>query len=265
MNHIDLVKTLQNLEPVFIEAGQLAYKMQKSAKHHNKRETGNPVGDIVTEADLAVQEFLLQAMVKTDLVQCRLFAEEDTLLTKNFNEQGKFYLSIDPIDGTLVYSRGGKDFSVIVSLHDGEKYLYIFAYYPAWNLTHKIINGIYTTSGEIPELSLPHDLSNTILYWSGNPEAKLPKEIYNELKNKGVEFKNITDVTLDFSTINMFAYGKIRGLYCENPNAYDAFMERAIAEAKGWSVYTGGIDLRDIRKRDSGLYYTGYYLALNEL
>ncbi|KKQ26247.1 MAG: DegT/DnrJ/EryC1/StrS aminotransferase, partial [Microgenomates group bacterium GW2011_GWC1_37_12b] len=43
------------------------------------------------------------------------------------------------------------------------------------------------SSGEIPDFALPPELKNTIVYWSGNPEKNLPKEIYSELKNRGIE------------------------------------------------------------------------------
>ena len=91
---MDLIKTLQNLEPVFIQAAQLALKMQGGVEHHNKFNTGNELADIVTEADLAVQEFLLKAISKTDLVNCCLLAEEDTPSTEKFNKQGKYYLCL---------------------------------------------------------------------------------------------------------------------------------------------------------------------------
>ena len=101
-----LVKILEKLEPVFMKAGELALRMQGSAKHHNKYNTGNALVDIVTEADLAVQEFLLTEISKTDLVKCRLLGEENTPQTVKFNEDGKYYLAIDPIDGTANYAKG---------------------------------------------------------------------------------------------------------------------------------------------------------------
>lgn len=257
---MNLVETLQNLEPVFIEAGQLAYKMQKSVSHYNKRETGNPAGDIVTEADFAVQEFVLKEMVKTDLVSCRLLAEEDTISVKKFNDQGKYYLSIDPIDDTKIYASGKEHFSVIISLHNGEKFLYMFVYFPAWDWTHKIVNDQYAVSGKTPDL--PDGIKNTILYWSGNPEEHIPKEILNDLKNKGIIFSKISDMQLEVGSIGMFASGMVAGVYHENMNSYDGFVEFNIALAKGLKTYSSSVDLRNIKERESGLYYPGYYLAL---
>lgn len=101
MNAESLVECLEKLEPIFIQAGQAALRMQGSVKHYNKLQTENPAIDIVTEADLATQESLLGAMRSTSLVGCRLLAEEDTESVKAFASESNFYLGIDPIDGTV--------------------------------------------------------------------------------------------------------------------------------------------------------------------
>lgn len=260
------VEILKSLEPVFIEAAQLAYKMQKGVKYHDKYNTGNPLADIVTEADLAVQEFLLKEIIKTDLVNCHLLAEENTPLAKKFNEQGKYYLGIDPIDGTATYAKGGKCFSTIISLHDGKNILYMFGYYPVLNWQYRVANNKYSESGEKPDFGLSPEMKNTIVYWSGNPEKNIPKEIYDELKNKGIGFKKVLNIDNDVDSITMLALNKIAGTYNENPNVYDGIAEFSIASAKGLKIYSGdNFDLLNIKKRESGFYYPGYYLTLGDL
>ena len=113
-----IVQILERLEQVFRKAAELALRMQGNVKHHNKYSTGNDLVDIVTEADLAVQEFLLTEISKTDMVQCRLLGEEDTPQVRKFNESGKYYLAIDPIDGTANYAKGGRVWSTIITLHE---------------------------------------------------------------------------------------------------------------------------------------------------
>lgn len=262
---MNLVETLENLEPIFIEAAQLALKMQKGVGHRNKTNTGNEFADIVTEADLAVQEFLLKEIIKTDLVNCRLLAEENTTFTDRFNTQGKYYLSIDPIDGTATYAVGGEYFSTIIMLHDGKNILYMFDYFPVFNYFHKIVNNNYSTSGKAPDFSLPFETKNTIVYWSGNPGKNIP-ELYNELKNKGFDFKKVTDISNNLDATTLFTQNKVAGIYHENSNVYDGIVDLGIALAKGYKVYQGGpngsFDLTNIQKREIGLYYPGYYLAL---
>ena len=80
----EYIDILIGLEPVFKKAGELAVKMRETAKSKNKFNTGVAGIDIVTEADLAVQEFILSEMVKTKLIECELIGEEDTPLTKKF-------------------------------------------------------------------------------------------------------------------------------------------------------------------------------------
>lgn len=263
---MDFVKTLQNLEPVFIEAGNLAYTMQKDVKFHNKYNTNNPVSDIVTEADFAVQEFLLKKMIKTDLVNCRLLAEEDTETANQFNAQGKYYLAVDPIDETAKYARGEKFFSIIVSLHDGKNILYMFVYFPALEWTHKIVNNTYTVRGETPDFSSIPNLNNVILYNSGEPEKNLSRNVLEELKNNGIVFRSFNGHHSHIGSIPLFACEKIAGFYYKDANVYDALVEYSIALARGKSVYSGGpngtYDLTNIKQRETGLYYEGYYLAL---
>ncbi|MBI2356353.1 MAG: hypothetical protein HYV13_04070 [Candidatus Doudnabacteria bacterium] len=266
---MDLIATLEKLEPVFMQAGELACKMQKGVKHHNKFNSGNPVKDIVTEADLAVQELLLEAMSKTDLVNCRLMAEEKTPLASKFNEQGRYYLAIDPIDGTAIYAKNGKYFSQIISLHDGKNFLYRFVRYPKLNWTLKIVNNNYSILGETPTFSLPTEAQRTIVYWVGNPEKNISEELLIKLKNKGLCFAQIETFGEDVSSIVMFACNKAAGVYEENINVYDGLTEYNIALAKGFRVYSDGprgrVDLSNIKKEEIGLYYPGYCLELNKV
>ncbi len=257
---MDLIKTLENLEPIFIQAGKLALKMQENVISHNKFNTGNSAADIVTEADLAVQEFLLNEMLKTDLINCYLLAEENTVSAKKFNEEGKYFLSIDPIDDTALYAKGKEHFSTIISLHDGHKFLYMFIYFPAWDWIHKIVNDDYSIIGEAP--NLPDNAKDTILCWSGNPEKNIPEEVLNELKKRGIKFGSLRGIYPDLGSIAMFANNKIAGIYHENPNVYDGLVEYNIALAKGLKTYSSPIDLTNIAKRETGFYYPGYYLAL---
>lgn len=265
---MDFVKILQNLEPIFIESAQLALKMQKGVSFHNKYNTGNNIVDVVTEADLAVQEFLLKALSKTELINCRMFAEENTPSINKFSEQSKYCLSLDPIDGTAVYAKGGKYFSVIVTLHDGKDILYMFNYFPVFDYAFRVVNNVYSTLGVVPDISAPANLQNNILAWSGNPEKTVP-EIYNEFKRKGVGFCVADDAGNDVDVATLYVQNKVIGVYRENMNVYDGLVNFAIAQALGRKIYSGGLndklDLSDIRKKETGFYYPGYYLVLNNL
>ena len=103
-NSQKFIDILISLEPVFKKAGELAVKMRETAKSKNKFNTGIAGIDIVTEADLAVQEFILSEMAKTKLIECELIGEEDTPLTKKFKGTNGLVLTLDPIDGTILYA-----------------------------------------------------------------------------------------------------------------------------------------------------------------
>jgi fructose-1,6-bisphosphatase/inositol monophosphatase family enzyme len=266
MNAESLVECLENLEPAFVQSGQTARRMQGSAKQYNKLQTGNPAVDIVTEADLATQESILGAMRSTLLVGCRLLAEEDTESVRAFAPESNFYLGIDPIDGTAVYARGGEHFSTIVSLHNGEKFLYMFIYFPAWDWALKIARGTYTASGSPPNLSMFDNLERTIVHWSGDPKANIPPETLAAIKAEGLELRKMSSLGIRSGTIELFALRKIAGVYYENMNVYDGCAEYVIASGRGQPLYSnsasGNLQLSDIRKSAKGLYYPGYYLVL---
>jgi fructose-1,6-bisphosphatase/inositol monophosphatase family enzyme len=268
MNAESLVECLENLEPIFVQAGQAALRMQGSVKQYNKLQTGNPAIDIVTEADLATQESILGAMRSTSLVGCRLLAEEDTKSVPAFAPESNYYLGIDPIDGTAVYARGGEHFSTIVSLHNGENFLYMFIYFPAWGWTLKIARGTFTTSGSPPNLSMFDPLETTVVHWSGDPEANIPTEILSAIKAKGLAFRKMSYLGMGVGSIELFALRKIAGVYYENMNVYDGCAEYVIASGRGQPLYSdntaGKLELSDIRRSEKGLYYPGYYLVLSE-
>src|SRR5258708_14860474 len=267
MKQLPLIEILQKLQPTFIKAGELACKMQKGVHHHNKFNSGNHAADIVTEADLAVQELLLGAISKTDLINCQLLGEEDTPLTKKFNNHGKYYLAIDPIDDTAIYAKGGKYFSQIITLHDGVDVLFLFVRYPALDWTHIVVKNNYSVIGNTPEFSLISEAKQTIIYWVGDPERTFPSELLTKIKNKGFRFAKLKTLSKDIANIPLFVRHEVAGVYQENPNVYDGLTEYTIGLTKSLNIYTdsddGRMDLTNIKTRETGLYYPGYYLALN--
>jgi hypothetical protein len=263
---MNLIDELTKLEPVFIQAGQMAVKMQGAAKHHNKTNTGHNVVDIVTEADLAVQEFLLGEMAKTDLADCRLLAEEDTALTSKFAGKNGYYLAIDPIDGTAIYARGGKTFNTIISMHNGKSLLYTFEYFPILGWTQKIIEKTYSSIGVQPKFESSFADKGVILYYSGSPEKTIP-DIYQNLTGKGLKFVNCIETLDDIQGQAMFICKQVAGFYIENPNAYDGLVALHASLATNRRIYSGGpgghLDFANIQRRETGFYYPGYYLVLN--
>jgi len=266
---MDPVKILQNLKPQFIKAGKLACQMQGTIKPQYKSNTGNPFVDIVTKADFKVQEFLLQAIAETELINCKLFAEENTPTVTKFKGSNKFYLMIDPINGTSLYANKSKHFDMVISLHDGKNLLYTLKHYPALNWTHEIVGNNYFVTGQTPKFNLPAVAKQSIVYYEGNPKQFSP-DVYARLEAKGIVFRKKPDISSDYGATTMYLANQVAGYYDENANVYDGLVSMHFAIAKGYKIYSGDslgreFSLFGIKKRTSGFYYPGYYLALSEL
>lgn len=259
----ELIKTLQKLEPKFIEAGKLALKLQKGIKPLKKSNTGNIFADIVTKADYEVQEFLLKELEKSELKHCRILAEEETPTTKKFNPNGKIFLSVDPIDGTQRYARHLPFFSVIIGLQDGKGLLYTFKYFPSLNWIHRIIKDTYRVKGQKPKITPLLNTEKTIGFKSGNPANDIP-DLSKKLARQGYIFGHQYDIAKDTGLATLFLAGKIPGLYIERPNVYDAFVGLHFAQAKNYKIFTSkNFSISKIKRDQYGDYYPGWYLALH--
>ena len=86
------------------------------------------------------------------------------------------------------------------------------------------------------------------------------------LDAKGIGIRRMSSFAKGVGSIELFAAGKIAGVYYENMNVYDGCAEYAIALGRGQPVYSdtssGKLNLSDVRRSQKGLYYPGYYLVL---
>src|SRR3989344_5446151 len=144
------IDILIELEPVFKKAGQVALELRKTAKMSNKFRSGISMLDMVTDADLAVQEAILNEMAKTKLRECKVVAEENTPSVSKFKGTNNLTVTIDPIDGTFIYTSGGRFFSVIICLNDGKSLLYTYVYYPVVDWVRRITRNSVEDFGILP-------------------------------------------------------------------------------------------------------------------
>lgn len=263
-NPQEYIDELIKLEPVFKKAGELALKMRGTAGSKNKFNTGSAAVDIVTEADTAVQEFILLEMVKTKLVECQLFAEEDTPSVSRFTGTSGLVLALDPIDGTIIYASTGRFFSTIVSLYNKEKFLYTFCNYPAVDWSIRMTNEGVTESGNLPEIKIRKalDLEKVIVYSYGNLHKK-NSELYDKLIKEGYKFLTYADIGDDAGSCSLLFSGRVAGFYRETPNPYDGFVALHYAQAKNFKI-DGGVDMSKTETGDHGPHYSGWYLILRK-
>lgn len=259
--YIDL---LIQIEPVIEKAGKLSLEMRNTAKSHKKYQTGEYMIDVVTEADLAVQEMILSQIAKTELIDCKLIAEEDTPSVKKFTGKNGLTLTIDPIDGTFIYASSGRFFSIIICLYDGEKPLYTFYHYPAVNWSRRITAGMAIDIGDLPtvQLKTDSDYSKTIAFTYGDLN-KVPKEISVKLKKQGYEFTNRSEITDESGSTTLLFLNQVGGFFVSNPCAYDGLSPLNYGKALDLLFYSD-IDLSKTIEGDHGPYYEGWYIVLNK-
>lgn len=262
-NAEECIKILIGLEPVFRKAGELALSMRKTASSSNKHNTGIAGIDIITEADTAVQEMILLEMAKTKLIECQLVAEEDTPSVLKFKGTNGLVLTLDPIDGTIIYASTGRFFSTIVSLHNKKDILYTFYNYPVVNWSRRITNDKITDFGEFPKIKTKEGLNLEKIIATSKPQTKIDPEIYKKIIGEGYEFRKFLEITDEAGAFTLFFSGTVAGYYMETPNPYDGLVALHYGRAKGFKIY-GDVDFSDFEIGDHGPHYSGWYLVFKK-
>ena len=230
------IDDLIRLEPIFIKAGELALKMQKNIKSDSKSNSGVHFFDIVTKADLAVQEYILKELAKTSLVECRLLAEENTPSVNKFSPKSDIYLTLDPINGTSIYAEGKESFDLIVTLHDGEEMLYTFDFFPAFKWQNRLTTK-YESKGRPPIINLPKDSEKTVVQKFTSDYKSLGEKFHSELTKSGYIFKKATDLYQDIVTDSVLLTKSVAGIYVQNPVVYDGLVGLHLAKTNNYKVF----------------------------
>jgi 3'-phosphoadenosine 5'-phosphosulfate (PAPS) 3'-phosphatase len=264
---MNILKIIQSLEPVFIEAGKLASRLRDGAEIGTKLGSGIKEIDVVTSADLAVQEFVLQKMLETDLVKCELVAEEDTPSRIKFAKKSDTVITLDPIDGTHNYVTGQKLYSIIVTLHNKKSPIYTFMYFPevAWGLR---ILGLEISffgdepKGEIIATDPKKVIGYTNYKGSTDPRKTIP-DLYIKLANEGYKFKQKENLGKMLGPVLFFITGVTGGIFIENPSAVDGLVCLHYGLAKKYKIWNH-IDISVPSPSELGGTdeYKGYYIVL---
>ena len=254
---------LVSSEPIFEQAASLACDLRNKVSSYNKSETGAEGLDIVTDADLQVQEFILSRLAETPLIECELIAEESTPSVSKFKGTNGLVLTIDPIDNTAAYVAGGRFFSLIVGMHNKKELLYSYYLYPLLNWTKRIIKNRAEDIGDVPEVRiLPSiDPMKTIAYLAHVKPDKLPLEIEEKLKLRGLSVHDRKDISPDATMTALLYLGKIAGVCVQNPIAYDCLGVLHYARATGEFEIYSTVDLSKPTKGPFGMYYPGLYVV----
>ncbi len=261
------IEIIQQFEDIFIKAGKLAVKLRNNAVIEQKHNSGIKDIDIVTSADLTVQEFVLEKLAVSELKHCEIVAEEDTPSRNLFAKSSNFVITIDPIDGTKLYASGKKMYSIIITVHNKKRPIYTFCYFPEVKWGVKIVYDECHFFGNKPKIIHNTVQPKTIVYSfynsKGNPIDSIhgqPKEL---LKERYI-FRNKKEITNEAGSTALFLLGIVDGYFVENGSAVDCLVGLHYALARGFKVYQN-IDLEKTvsSKLSSGSEeYRGNYLVI---
>ena len=262
MSEDQYLNILTSSEHIFQQAAQLACDLRNKVSSYSKSQTGDAGLDIVTEADLQVQEYVLSRLAETPLVDCEMIAEESTPSVSKFKGSNGLVLTIDPIDNTAAYVAGQGFFSIIIGMHNKKDILYSYYHYPLLNWTKKIVKNKVEDIGSLPEIIIKDvDPMKKIAYLSHVKPDKLPTEIEEIFKNKGLSVCDRKEIS-DEATMTAQVYlGKISGVCVSNPIAYDCLGVLHYALATGLYEIYSTVDLTRPSKGKFGVYYPGLYVV----
>jgi len=261
-NYLHLI---QKFEKTFIQAGELAVKLRSEVKSNNKFATGHQEVDIVTSADLAVQEYILQELAKSELKELELVGEEEMASRKLFANKSDLVLTVDPIDGTSFYASGKKMYSVIISIHNKHRPIYTFAYWPEVKWGVKIVEDRLEWIGKKPEFNIakhPHTICYSP-YFDFDPARQMP-EIFKQLSGEGFKFINKKEISEDVGGTALFLLGYADGYCSFNASPVDCLVSMHFGMANGYKVHKN-LNLSTLvpSKYEGGIgHYEGWYVVV---
>lgn len=124
------------------QAGAVARHLQGKVLVEQKSDEGIPESTVVTAVDRAAQDVLLLRLHEA-FPDAAVDAEEDTETVALFAEEapGRDLIVIDPVDGTLAYTRGSDDWAVMGALIRDGAFVASLVCFPAHALTSWAVRG----------------------------------------------------------------------------------------------------------------------------
>lgn len=111
---------IEEIKKIIIEAGKLAFSLQENFTKETKKD-----GSLVTSADIAVSSYLEKELSKYYPV-----LSEENYSSDLVSEKTVFV--VDPIDGTISYSKKQDSWAILVALVDSGETVMSFVYQPKY-------------------------------------------------------------------------------------------------------------------------------------
>lgn len=262
-----MIRAMKEHRREYLLAGYMARMLRPGIRVTINGQSGNQMVDVLTSADLEIQEEVLRALVQSEtLLSCQMRAEENTPSVARFYGKSLYTIVLDPIDGTFLYINDHELYSLLIGMHNEQQMIYSFNFYPEIRWGLEIVGDktkFFGSTPKLPEEVLSQIASKTIGYvdYSHDPRDILPSYLYQSYLDNGYNFVRMTE-TEGYGPNLLFLLGTIDGLFTFNGNAVDAFMPLHFAQAQGYSVVTT-VDFSSLRSGPAGYgdIYPGYFIT----
>jgi fructose-1,6-bisphosphatase/inositol monophosphatase family enzyme len=114
------------------QIGSVAVRLQGQVKNEGKG-GATPESSALSAVDLAAQDIFLE-LLHAVLPEVAVDGEEATPTVSLFPSSAETVVVLDPIDGTLSYLSGSRDYAVMAGLIVGDRFEAASIFYPAWDL-----------------------------------------------------------------------------------------------------------------------------------
>ncbi len=189
--------------------------------------------DTLTNIDLAIEETLI-AEIKESF-------STDNIISEEFNPEGKVLgrtWVIDPIDGTVNFSRGGTNFGIQIALFDNDEVVLSYIYFPRYNDEYYAIRGqgAYFNNKRILHKLTP--VSHTIMSFSdffldNAYDIAFQEKLFVALKNKVFRTRILGSSAIDFAAL---AVGTTDALIMRTNNIWDLAPGYLLVKEAGCTV-----------------------------
>lgn len=222
--------SLAVLEPIIREAGIIALTYFKDLKHLTVNKKSSR--DFVTAADVAVEDFLKQALT-AQYPEFGFWGEESG---QSANQNSRWV--VDPIDGTHSFSKGQYYWAISVALEIHQELVAGIVYAPALDDYYCAQKGLGAwKNGEAISVSAEDDLENSMI---GTGFACLRSHLENNnlerfcrIANRTTGQRRLGSAAVD---VCLVADGQLDAFWEQELNLYDVAAGAVIAREAGATV-----------------------------